>query len=168
MKKAKGKAKAPSLPPPEKKSARQLIRDMIDAEGDNAARALGKKLKMKPGTVDAYIKGWARIKGSGGASRRQEPTSAATPTYVRQVFRYCFRSKPKAEAQIKHLQTFCGIKPEAFRIIEGPGGMFGLTVDAKYVKEHGALTKKALSNLKKEGGRVEGGVIYLPTRKKQS
>lgn len=163
-----GKAKAPP-PPPEKKSNRQRIRDMIDAEGDDAARKLGKELGMAKGTVDAYIKGWARIK-SGGALPPKKGEAPPAPVKKREAGKddiwYRFPNEARAQAWVKDAPKRSGIKPEAFRIVPGPGGMFGVTVDGKYIREHGALTKNHLRMLKQEGGRVENGMIIMPIKKK--
>jgi hypothetical protein len=107
-----------AVPPVEKEkpSNRQLIRAMIDAEGDEAARKLGNKLKMAGPTVEAYIKGWARIKGTSVGRVKTGKEAPGTSGAILPWYR--FETHAKARAWADHRAETSGLKPGAFKIVE--------------------------------------------------
>lgn len=159
------KGEVKSAKPP---SNRQLIRDTIDAEGEMAAKTLGKKLGMSAPTVDAYIKGWARIK-SGGTNPKQTPISSPLVFDNKEPW-FRFPSPGKAEAWRKSRPEVSGLKPEAFKIVPEPGvkvPRYAVIPDVDYIKKYGAFTKPALRALEKQGFQIEGGSIQqVRVRKK--
>jgi hypothetical protein len=156
----------------EKKSNRTLIRETIDAKGEEAARKLGAKLKMKSGTVDAYIKGWARIKSGNDptkivAAKAPTPVKKIATTPKKEEPCYRFANEAKAQAWVASRPKESGLKPECFSLKKQPGALrFAVIVNKDYIAKSGAFTKPALRALESQGFAVEDGMIRQVKKRK--
>jgi hypothetical protein len=99
-------------------SRRQQIRDCIDAHGEDAARKLGLKLKLPASTTDAYIKGWAKIRGTIAA----KPKKATATTQGSSEPWYRYPSRAKAEEAKQAIANRAGLFPDVYLIQEEPNG----------------------------------------------